>query len=424
MPQRFLLFAALFATLPVAQAVPSAPTNKGLDLLVQVSEKYKNAKSYYIESVEERTTTGEYSRDWEKTMLVAAGSPENHYHYEGDSQLGNALCVSDGQTVWTYHVGDHRYTAKPFSTEKSDKHRPIPMQEMALLQAQHLRQRLADSAKGLNSAEQLPDQSLKINGHRIRCYVVRVRSADEKRASPNSSFEKTIWIDLSQLTVLRIVLHTHGVRFSGGGAAGDPMEEESVTTFSNTIVDGPVAENLFRFVPPAEAKLVDDFPNPLTSTGADLVGEQAPPLKLKSADGRIQTLESFRGKPVLIDLWATWCGPCIDALPKLDKLYHEAAGKGLVVISVDRDEDAKSATDFLAKKGYTWPNFHDDGQIEKLVGPSGIPRSMLIDAQGKVVYDTSGMNEDELRTQIAKLGPEYAALAPKKDKDAPCPVSE
>ena len=425
MPQRILLFAALTGTLAFAQAAPSTPSNpKGLDLLIQVGDKYKNAKSYYIESVEERTTSGEYRRDWKKTVVVAAGSPENRYHYEGRSQVGNAVRVSDGKTVWTYHVNDQRYTAKPESTAESDKHRVIPMQEMALLEAKNLRQRLGDLAKSFNSAEQLHDESLRINGHRIRCYVVRVRSADEKRASPNFSFDKTIWIDRNKLTVVRIVEHSHGIRFSGGGASGGPLEVETVTSFANTNLDGPVAENLFLFVPPAEAKLIDDFPNPLTSTGANLVGEQVPALKFKSADSRTQTLASFRGKPVLIDLWATWCAPCVEALPKLDKIYHEATEKGLVLISVDRDEEAKTAADFFAKKGYAWPNFHDDGEIEKLLGSSGIPRTLLIDAQGKIVYDGAGMNEDALRTEIAKLGPEYASLTPKKDKGTPCPASE
>jgi outer membrane lipoprotein-sorting protein len=124
MPQRFLLIAALSTTLAFAQAAPStASKSKGLDLLNQVSEKYKNAKSYYIESVEERTTIGEYRRDWEKTAIVAAGSPENRYHYEGRSQLGNAMRVSDGNTIWTYHVNDQRYTAKP-AAEKAGARRP------------------------------------------------------------------------------------------------------------------------------------------------------------------------------------------------------------------------------------------------------------------------------------------------------------
>jgi thiol-disulfide isomerase/thioredoxin len=425
MTQRILLFAALSATLAFAQATPSTPGNsKGLDLLNQVCNKYKNAKSYYIESVEERTMTSKYDHDWRKTILVAAGSPGNHFHYEGRSAFGNAVRESDGNTVWTYHVSDQRYTATPVSTEKTDKHRMIPMQEMAESRAQYLRQELAGLARPFNSAAQLRDASLKINGHKIRCYVIRVRSADEKRSSPNFSFEKTIWIDRTQLTIVRIAERTQTSSRAIGGGARDPRDDDSVTTFSNTILDGPVAESLFHFVPPPEAKLLDEFPDPRTSFGVNLVGEQAPALKLKSVDGQIQTLDSFRGKPVLIDLWATWCGPCVQALPKLNQLYQEAAKNGLVLISFDRDEEAKTATNFLAKKGYAWPNFHDDGEIEKLVGSSGIPRTLLIDARGKVVYDAFGMNEDALRTQIAKLGPEYASLAPKKDKDTPCPASE
>jgi hypothetical protein len=62
---------------------------------------------------------------------------------------------------------------------------------------------------------------------------------------------------------------------------------------------------------------------------------------------------------------------------------------------------------FLAKKGYAWRNFHDGNwEIEKLVGRSGIPRTMLVDAQGKIAYDAERMDE------IAKLGPEYAPLLP------------
>ena len=91
---------------------------------------------------------------------------------------------------------------------------------------------------------------------------------------------------------------------------------------------------------------------------------------------------------------------------------------------MDQDEEPNTAAELLSKKGYNWPNFHDDdGATEKLVGLSGIPRTILIDAQGKIVYDASGMDEDQLRTEIAKLGSEYAALAP-KPKEAPCTASK
>jgi hypothetical protein len=60
---------------------------------------------------------------------------------------------------------------------------------------------------------------------------------------------------------------------------------------------------------------------------------------------------------------------------------------------------------------------------EKLVGRSGIPRTMLVDAQGKIAYDVEGMDEDELRKEIAKLGPEYSPLLP-KPKQTPCVASK
>lgn len=419
MPQRILFFAVFGAIVAFAQATSPTPnSSQGLDLLTRVSNKYKEARSYYIESTEEQTSIGENRHYWERTVLIAAGSPENHYHYEGRSQFGNAVRVSDGNTVWTYHVTEQLYTAQPASAEQSDKHRIIPMAEQALLQAQNLRQRLGTLGKSFNSAELLSNARIKLNGHKFSCYVVRLRSADEKRPSPNFSFERTIWIDKNNLTVLRIVEHA---QVSPGSGSAGPMNRDSVTTFSNTKLDSPVPENLFHFVPPPEARLLDEFPDPRTSFGPNLIGQQAPSIKLKSADGQIRSLDSFRGKPVLIDLWATWCAPCVEALPKFDKLYHEIAGKDLVLISVDRDEEAKTASAFLAKKGYTWPNFHDDGEVEKLVGSSGIPRTLLIDAQGKVLYDATAVDDDILRTQIAKLGLEYTPLAAKKE--SPCPAS-
>jgi hypothetical protein len=111
-------------------------------------------------------------------------------------------------------------------------------------------------------------------------------------------------------------------------------------------------------------------------------------------------------------------------MPQLAQLNAEANDKGLVLLLIDEDEDAPTATAFLSKKGYNWTDFHDgDGEIEKLVGEAGIPRTILIDANGKITYDASGMDEDKLRTEIAKLGPEYASLAP-KPKQAPCMSSK
>jgi thiol-disulfide isomerase/thioredoxin len=124
---------------------------------------------------------------------------------------------------------------------------------------------------------------------------------------------------------------------------------------------------------------------------------------------------------VLIDFWATWCAPCVASMPKLAEIYKEGKDKGLVMISVDQDQEASKAADFLAKNGYEWPNFHDgDGEIEKLMGSGGIPRTVLVDAGGQIVYDGTGMDESHLRTHLAKLGPQFRDLTPKPPQPAPC----
>jgi thiol-disulfide isomerase/thioredoxin/outer membrane lipoprotein-sorting protein len=404
-----------------AQPAPSTSSSEGLELLKQVAQQYVDAKSYSIETVEERTSVGEYVHSWQKTVLAAAEASGNRFHYEGHSHSGGAMTVSDGQSVWTYRVDEHRYTAKPQQISSSAQSPIIAMTEYAMLQAKGLRKRWSDLVRSLKSAERLPDAMLTVNGQQVLCKVVHVQTSDLKRVGGGYTLDETIWIDATHETVLRTEEHLHTCIFSD--AACIPIQEETLATFTTTL-NGPMRENLFTFTPPADAKLIQDFPDPRRAyPGANMTGEQVPSLKFKSTDGKIVSIESFRGKPVLLDFWATWCGPCVEALPQVAQIYAEAKGKGLVLLTVDRDEEANTAAGFLSKKGYNWPNFHGNGEIEKLVGSSGIPRTMLVGAQGKITYDVSGTDEDQLRTAIVKLGPEYAALSP-KPKQTPCTASK
>jgi thiol-disulfide isomerase/thioredoxin len=197
------------------------------------------------------------------------------------------------------------------------------------------------------------------------------------------------------------------------------MQDDIKTTFTTTL-NGPVSNKLYTFTPPPDAKVIQDFPDPRKGFEASsMAGQQVPPLKLKSADGKMVSLEAFRGKPVLLDFWATWCGPCVAALPQLARIYQETTGKGLVLVAVDEDEEAKTASDFLSKRGYAWSNFHDEGGVEELMQTAALPHTVLVDPSGKIIYDTYQSNEDELRIEIAKLGPEYSSLLPKA-KQVPC----
>lgn len=408
------MMGAAFAFAQSIAAAPSTPSSDGLDLLMRVAQHYADAKFYYIESVEERTSAREYGRFWSKTILVAAQASGDRSYYEGRAETGSSIKVADGKTIWRYWVDEHRYTAKPQSSPNAAGHGMIALQEMGVMNAENLRRTLADMAKRLKSAERLPDATLTVNGQQVLCQVVRIQSSDQKREQPEYLFEKTIWIDAQQGTILKTVEKGHTVMFFGTSRI--PSEEEIATSYAKTVLDGVVQDSLFIFTPPSDAKLIQDFPDPRESSRVNMTGEQVPPLKLKSADGKVVGIE--------LDFWATSCAPCVAALPELAEIYQEAKEKGLVLLAVDQDEDQAAAVNFLAKKGYTWPDFHDgDGAIENLMGSSGVPRAVLVDAQGMIVYDTTGLDGDKLRTHLAKLGPDFASLAP-KSKLAPCAASK
>ena len=422
MKRLVLLQAALISTCSaLAQTGTAGTPSLGLELLQRVTARYVDATSYDLETVEERTTTNDLFRTWQKTTLVAAEASGGRFHYEAHTGSGSAINVSDGQTVWTYRINEHRYTAKPNGAPKAPA--TVSMSEFPLLAAQSLKRNLAQFARNLKTADRLPDATISVRGHNIRCLVVHFQSSDRKRATAGYSFEKTVWIDKSQLNLVRTVEHA---QYSvGSGASRIPVEEEIETVFLKSDLNGLPEDNLFRFSPPADAKLLADFPDPAKEAGGALMtGLEAPDLKLNGADGKTVTLKAFKGKPVILDIWATWCRPCVDALPQLAQIAKEGKDKGIVLLSIDNDEEPGTASNFLSSRGYTWKNYHDgDGAIKTLVGASGIPRTMLIDAQGRVTYDSVGMDENSLRTEIAKLGPAYAALAPKR-KAPPCKVEK
>ncbi|HET9407624.1 MAG TPA: redoxin family protein [Candidatus Sulfotelmatobacter sp.] len=408
---------AFAATIVFGQSPSSSNSSEGLDLLKRAARHYAEAKSYRIEFVEERSYHGDdgFDQNWQKAVVIAAEAPGNRFHYEGRSSGGAVLRVSDGKTVWKYHPDDHRYTEKLVGDTSGDS-KFMATPDFAAFKGEHVRKDLSEIADHFKSATRLKDERVSIAGRKIDCYVVHFQTRDTKGSWFEDGFDKKIWIEKAHETIVKVVEHQHTHLMMSGGSA--PTEMDTTTSYSVVNLDRPAPEEFFTFTPPADAKLVEHFADP-SNPGPDLSGDLLPSLQFKSADGKPVSLDSFRGRPILLDVWATWCAPCVKGLEKIAKLYSEAQGKDLVVISVDKDEEAKTATDLLTNKGYTWQNFHDEGQIDKALGYSGVSRTLLIDAQGKIVYDASGGKEDDLRGAVAKLGPEYAALAP-QPQQAPC----
>ncbi|MFL6234991.1 MAG: TlpA family protein disulfide reductase [Thermoanaerobaculia bacterium] len=118
------------------------------------------------------------------------------------------------------------------------------------------------------------------------------------------------------------------------------------------------------------------------------IGDPVPPFSLQTLDGKTLSIASLKGKVVLLDFWATWCGPCRQAMPEIKQLLQKNSGKPLVVVSVSADQDSKAPAEFARANGMTWMQAWDGtGKvIGGVFGVSSLPSYVVIDADGRIAY--------------------------------------
>lgn len=123
-------------------------------------------------------------------------------------------------------------------------------------------------------------------------------------------------------------------------------------------------------------------------------GNVAPDFTLKSAEGRNLRLQEQRGQVVLVNFWASWCGPCRQELPQLDKLYEKYRASGFVLLAVNVDDDASKALATSTKLGMHFPVLLDtDKHVSKLYELASMPATVLIDRDGRVRYLHKGYRD-------------------------------
>jgi len=141
----------------------------------------------------------------------------------------------------------------------------------------------------------------------------------------------------------------------------------------------------------------------------------APNFQLTSSDGRTVTLESLTGKVVLIDFWATWCGPCREALPHVKKIAKRFAGPQFQVISISLDRDDAKWREFIAQNEMTWIQYRDgsfEGPVAKTFGVSAIPATFTIDADG--ILQDQHVGDADIEGKLKKLIARAQEVASKK----------
>lgn len=112
-------------------------------------------------------------------------------------------------------------------------------------------------------------------------------------------------------------------------------------------------------------------------------GRAAPDFRLENIEGQSVALSDFRGKPVLVNFWATWCLACREEMPYLQQVYNEWTAKGLVLLTVDIGETPSVITKYFEENNLSMPVLLDiDQEVARRYNITGIPTSLLIDGEG------------------------------------------
>lgn len=140
----------------------------------------------------------------------------------------------------------------------------------------------------------------------------------------------------------------------------------------------------------------------------NLRGKAAPGFALTTLDGKKVSLADYKGRPVLVNFWATWCAPCKLEMPWFEQFHAQYAGQGFEILGIDEDDES-TAKDEIARAakrlGVTYPILLTDGKVApKYGGIDYLPMSFYVGRDGVVVEETAGLgSKDEIEANIRKI---------------------
>lgn len=169
------------------------------------------------------------------------------------------------------------------------------------------------------------------------------------------------------------------------------MSVYSTLTLINPEEEYPFADSMLAVYKKTQpnSKYTKSLNERLTKLGSVTIGRQAPDITLATPDGGTKSLSSLKGKYVLIDFWASWCGPCRRENPNVVKMYEKYKDKGFEIFGVSFDQSKEKWVKAIADDKLTWPHVSDlkgwESSAAKLYNITAIPHTILLDREGKIV---------------------------------------
>jgi thiol-disulfide isomerase/thioredoxin/sugar lactone lactonase YvrE len=381
-----------------AQGLPDGPA-----VMKQIEEAAGKRQSleYTIAISGEATRNGQRipSPPLPATATVAVANP-GKLRFEADAKT----YVTDGALSWAYDSRTKQYT------KTAAGHR---ISVLGIPQPDWISVPFTLDPEG--SPRVAREETIEADGQKFECWVLvdnlRVPERDSARVS---NTVLTSWIEKSSL-----IARKNEIALTLAGAS--PVELKITLAVRSLKVDDPAAAGRFTFVPPPDAREVASDAGRINLNGTD-----APAFNAKDLQGNAYSRDSLKNKPVLLDFWASWCRPCAESTPALERIQAEFKDKGLVILAVNVGEDRKIVDAFLKPRPMHYPVIMgSEFGLDRAFQVSVFPTFILIAPGGKVVAHELGYGgEASLRAMIGKAGfgapaPESATAAAGGDASRP-----
>ncbi len=384
----------------VLQSLPPGISSEAETMLAALGASYADCGRYHFEGVSHMSMSAQgRTQAFDVPFRLAAVKPAKVLA-EILNPAMSYVTVSDGAQTWTYVPQARQYTRS--QTAPTNDSKATNAETGALFATGTPIQRYLSPRDGLVAARVAGQATLDVGGRTVHCTILQAQYAVPESAQIQMS-PNTMWVDPEHALVLRDSMSVTMV-----GQGNVPVRLHTVTEYRVARVNQPVADSLFTFTAPAGVTLVDriDMNGGAPPPRSPLVGKPAADFSLTDMAGRKQRLSALKGKVVLLDFWATWCGPCRRELPIIVKLHNELQKRGLAVVAVNVGEPAPQVAEFLKKNAYALPVWLDvNSEVADQYGASAIPTLVVIDRTGGVVEHVMGVHDEEwLRAIIKKAG--------------------